>query len=82
FHFSVRVRGTGVEHTSIFVAQKGRNTNNGIGVFLGATIAVGPSSGWVAPLNLRVSDSGLMTFQLTTPVDVSISIIMDGIGNY
>lgn len=82
FYLSVRVRGTGVEHTSIFVAQKGRNTNNGIGVFLGATIAVGPSSGWVAPLNLRVSDSGLMTFQLTTPVDVSISIIMDGIGNY
>lgn len=82
FHFSVRVRGTGVEYTSIFVAQKGRNNNNGIGVFLGATIAVGPSSGWVAPGNLRVSDSGLMTFQLTTPVDVSISIIMDGIGNY
>lgn len=82
FHLSILVRGDNVEHNSIFVAQKGRNANNGIGIYLGATRAVGPSSNWVSPNNLTVSDQGVVSFKIKTPVNVSISVIMDGIGNY
>ncbi|WP_188876211.1 hypothetical protein [Sphingobacterium alkalisoli] len=82
FNMSIRLRGTGVDHTTVWLASWGRNGVNGTGTKLATPFNVGPGTGFAVPSNVSISDSGLLTFSITVPVDVSIVILVDGIVHY
>lgn len=79
---ALRIRGDGIEHTSIWAIQWGINGNNASGTRYGVPMAVGPSTGWVAPTSMTISDTGVCTFTFTTPVAVTVTAYMDGICHY
>ncbi|WPH68645.1 hypothetical protein [Stenotrophomonas phage BUCTxx100] len=82
FDIVITMKGSGVDYTQNWVACWGRNGNNSNGTKIADPLKVGPSSGWVPPQSLTVSDAGVLSFTLTTPVNLTIRIQMIGKGAY